>query len=95
MVMQEVSRTLIVVCRKPVVSVIEHLLRREGFRDFQRGDISIADSMAVAAKEGPREVFVLRADDKSARRLAQILRACPVRGNAGDLLELYTIDHEW
>lgn len=95
MVMEEGSRTLIVVCRKAFGDVIEHVLRGEGFRDFQRGDISIAGGMAAAAREGAREVFVLRADDKSARRFAQILRACPVRGSAGDLLELYTIDHEW
>ncbi len=94
MVMQEGSRTLIVVCQKPYGRVTEHVLRREGFRDFQRGDIGMAGGMAVAAREGASEVFVLRANDKSARRLAEILRACPLRGSAGALAELYTIDHE-
>jgi hypothetical protein len=66
MVMQEGSRTLIAVCRKAFGRIIEHVLRREGFPDFQRGDISIAGGMAGAARDGASEVFVLRANDKSA-----------------------------
>jgi hypothetical protein len=94
MAKKEGSRTLIVICRQAFGKVIERVLRREGFRDFQRGDISLVGGMAIVARSGDSEVFVLTADADSARRLAQILRACPVRGSATNLFEMYTIDHE-
>jgi len=92
MVTQEGSRTLILVCRRAFGRLIERVLRREGFRDYQRGGLSLVSGTAIAAREGASEAFVLTIDVDSAGRLAALLRGCPIRGNATGLFELYTID---
>jgi hypothetical protein len=94
MVKQKITRTLIIVCRQNFGGMIERVLRREGFRDFRRGGLSQVGDTAVAARAEASEVFVLTTDVSSAMRLAQILGACPVRGSATDIFEMYTIDHE-
>jgi hypothetical protein len=91
MVMQEGSRTLILVCRRAFGEVIERVLRREGFGDFQRGGLSLVGGTAVEERSGANEAFVLITDVNSAMRLAQILRACPIRGSETGLFELYTV----
>lgn len=93
MVTQEGSRTLILVCRRAFGRLIEGVLRREGFRDYQRGGLSLIGGTTAGARGGASEAFVLTTDVNSARRLAEFLRACPIRGNATGLFELYTIDH--
>jgi hypothetical protein len=90
MVTQEGSRTLILVCRRAFGEAIERVLRREGFGDFQRGGLSLAGT-AVEERSDANEAFVLITDVNSAKRLAQILRACPIRGSETGLFELYTV----
>jgi hypothetical protein len=94
MVMQEGSRTLIVICRQAFSGVVELVLRREGFGDYKRGGLSLVGGTSVETRGGASEAFVLITDINSAKRLSQILRACPVQGGATGLFELYTIDHE-
>jgi hypothetical protein len=94
MALQEGSRTLVVVCQQAFGEVIERVLRREGFRDFKRGGLDLVGGTAGGARSGASEAFVLITDVNSAKRLAQILRACPVQGGATGLFELYTIDHK-
>ena len=93
MVTQESSRTLLLACRRAFGEVIERVLRREGFGDFQRGRLSLAGGAAVGSKVGEvaGEMFVLVTDVNSARRLEDHLRACPIRGDEGELFELYTV----
>src|SRR5215831_14735129 len=94
MVRQEGSRTLILVCRRAFSRIVERVLRHEGFSHFQRGRLSLVGGAAVGPEGGEvaSEVFVLVTEVSSANRLAEILRACPIRGNATGLFELYTID---
>ena len=92
---QEGSRTLILVCRRDFARIIERVLRCEGFRDFRHGRLSLVGDTPAAARGGASEVFVLATDGNSAKRLAVLLRACPLQGSATDLFELYTIDHGW
>ena len=92
MVTQEGSRTLILVCRRPFGQIIERVLRREGFAEFQRGGLSLA-STGLEARSLATEAFVLVTDINSANRIAEILRSCPIRGGEASYFELYKIDH--
>jgi len=69
------------------------MLRSEGFRDFHRDGLNPVGGAAVEAQGDASEAFVLTTDVNSAKRLAQFLRACPIRRSATGLFELYTIDH--
>jgi hypothetical protein len=88
MVTQEIPRILILVCRRAFVQVIERVLHREGFRDFQRCRLSILGGASIEERTVATEAFVLSADVSSAKRLAQILRACPIEGSETALFEL-------
>ena len=88
---QEDSRTLILVCRRTFCLVAERVLRREGFSQFRRGGLSLVGSSAVEAHEYASEVLVLVTDASSARRLVEVLRACPIRGSATGIFALYTV----
>lgn len=88
---QKNSNTLVLVCRHPFSRILERVLRREGFGHFRRGGLSLAGGTGTEAREGASEVFLLVADAGSAKRLVDILRACPIQGGAKDLFELYTV----
>ena len=90
MVKQKDSRTLILVCQRAFSRIVEHLLRSEGFTNFQRGGLNETRGKAIESREG-KEVFVLVTDAGSATRLADVLRACPIRGTNTDLFEFYTV----
>jgi len=90
---QKDSRTLILVCRQAFGRIVERMLRSEGFQDFHRGGLDLVGGAAVEARSEASEAFVLTTDANSAKRLGQLLRACPIRGGATGLFELYTIDH--
>jgi hypothetical protein len=91
MATQEDSRTLILVCRRAFGLVVERMLRREGFSQFRRGGLSLVGGSAVEAQEYAGEVLVLVTDAGSARRLVEVLRACPIREGATGLFALYTV----
>jgi hypothetical protein len=93
MVTLEGSRTLILVCRQAFGGIIERVLRREGFRDFQRGRLTLASGPAVGPGVGEvaGEIFVLMTDVNSESRIKDLLRACPIRGDARRLFALYTV----
>ena len=85
------SSTLVLVCRQPFSRFVERVLRREGFDHFRRGGLSLAGGTGRTAREGASEVFLLVVDVRAARRLVDILYACPIQGGAEDLFELYTV----
>jgi hypothetical protein len=90
---QKDSRTLVLVCRRAFSRIVERVLHREGFNDFQRGGLSLVGGATTGARTGnsASEVFVLMTDVGSARRLVDHLRACPIRGDAENFFEVYTI----
>ena len=93
MVIRQDSTTLVLVCRRAFRPIIERVLHREGFGNFQHGNLSLIGGSAVEARvgAGASEVFVLMTDVGSAMRLVDILGGCPIRPAAGDLFELYTV----
>jgi hypothetical protein len=93
MAIQKDSTTLVLVCRRAFRPIIERMLHREGFSNFQHGNLSLIGGSAVGERvgAGASEVFLVLADAVSARRLVDILGACPIRPADGDLFELYTV----
>ena len=85
------SNTLVLVCRQPFGRIVERVLRREGFGNFRHGGLSLAGGTGTEVRKGASEVFLLAADSESARRLVDMLRACPIQGGAENLFELYTV----
>jgi hypothetical protein len=69
------------------------VLHREGFVNFQHGNLSLIGGSSVESRVGAggSEVFVLLTNVGSARRLVDILGGCPIRPAAGELFELYTV----
>jgi len=88
---KEGSRTLILVCRHGFSRLIERVLHREGFGDFQRGRLSLFGGTDMEKRSGASEAFVLMTDVNSAGRLAQVLSGCPIRGSEAGLFELYSV----
>ena len=87
------SRTLIVVCQRTFSRIIENILRSEGFANFARGRLSASAGTVANAQSDASEVFVLTIDAGSAKRLIDLLRACPIRGPKSDLFELYLVSN--
>lgn len=89
---EELSKTLILFCRKDFCRILDRLLRTEGVRDFQHGALSLVDGSSMEAEIGnPAEVFVVTADAQRADHLVGVLKACPVQGKTKALFELYTV----
>jgi len=87
------SRTLILVCQRVFSRIVENTLRSEGFANFGRGRLSASAGTVSNGQSDASEVFVLTTDAGSAKRLIDLLRACPIRGTKSDLFELYLVSN--
>ena len=87
------STTLVLVCRKCFRQIIEPMLKREGIDNFRHGDLNLIGGPAVSARiwRGASHVFIVTTSAGSARRLLDILAACPIRVDSQIPFELYTV----
>ena len=86
------SKTLVLVCHQNFCRLLDRVLRGEGLTDFQHGDLSlVGGSLMEPRVAGATEVFVVPTDGERAQKLIRLLRACPVRGEAEQTFELYTV----
>ena len=87
------STTLVLVCRREFRHILERVFVRQGIHDFQQGGLSLVGGSTVGTRigAGASEVFVLTTDAGSAGRLLDLLAACPIRTDAEDPFEVYTV----
>jgi hypothetical protein len=87
------TKTLVLICHRDFCRILNHVLRSEGFNDFHHGDLKMVCGSALEIRAGGEtEVFVVSIEDERAERLIKILHACPIRGEAQDIFELYMVD---
>ncbi|HXG91430.1 MAG TPA: hypothetical protein VNN73_03555 [Blastocatellia bacterium] len=88
-------KTLVLVCRQDFCRVLDRMLRSEGLSNFQHGDLSLVSGPVIEAMAGgATEVFVVSTDADHAGRLISLLRACPIRGEAEEIFELYIVGED-